>query len=81
MEHISTWDIKLHVFEHDDDSTTAQVLLDTGANTLRGEGHARRRPSDPAVAEIGDELAVGRALIHLGTQLLDAAAGDIAAID
>lgn len=31
------------------------------------------------VAEIGDELAVGRALVALGKQLLNAAADDIAA--
>jgi Domain of unknown function (DUF1876) len=32
------------------------------------------------VAEIGDELAAGRALVDLGHRLIEAAAADIAAI-
>lgn len=39
-----------------------------------GAGHDRKHRDAP---EIGDELAVARALSDLGHQLLDAAAGDI----
>lgn len=40
-------------------------------------GLARLNPADRDVPEIGDELAVARALSDLGHQLLDTAAGDI----
>jgi hypothetical protein len=80
MEHVAEWDVHVYLFEHDDDSTYARAVLKTGAGTLIGEGSARRNPADVPVAEIGDELAVGRALVSLGEQLLNAAAGDIAAI-
>lgn len=79
MSHVAQWDIRVHLFEQDDD-TAARVVLDTGSNTLRGEGRAHRNQGDPQVPEIGDELAVGRALIHLGSQLVAAAVGDSSAM-
>lgn len=42
-----------------------------------GVGLARLNPADRGVPEIGDELAMARALPDLGHQLLKAAAGDI----
>jgi hypothetical protein len=44
---------------------------------LIGVGLARLNPADRDMPEIGDELAVARALSDLGHQLLEAAAGDI----
>ena len=44
---------------------------------LVGLGLARLNPADRDVLEIGDELAVARALSDLGHQPLDAAASDI----
>jgi uncharacterized protein DUF1876 len=80
MEHVAEWDVHIYLFEHDDDSTLARAVLKTPAATLTGEGAARRNPADPPVAEIGYELAVGRALDALGEQLLNAAVSDIAAL-
>ena len=37
MEHTAEWKIKLFLFEHDNGST-AQVVLDTGANTVLTPG-------------------------------------------
>lgn len=79
MYHVVEWIAHIHVFE-DDNTTQARITLDTGANTLSGEGLARRRPSDPLVPEIGDELAVGRALVELGERLIRAAGEDVAAL-
>jgi Rv2632c-like len=42
-----------------------------------GVGLTRLNPADRDVPEIGDELAVARALSDLGHKLLEAAAGDI----
>jgi len=79
MTHVAEWIANVHLFE-DDDATHARVTLDTGANVLAGEGQARRRPSDPPVPEIGDELAVGRALVELGERLIAAAGEDVAVL-
>ena len=80
MDHVAEWHIHIYLFEHDDDGTLARVVLKTGANTLRAEGLARRNPADAPAAEIGDELAVGRALINLGNQLTATAGTDIEAL-
>ena len=79
MTHVAEWLANVHLFE-DDDSTHARVTLDTGSAVLVGVGVARRRPGDPAVPEIGDELAVGRAFVELGERLIAAAGDDIAVL-
>jgi len=79
MYHVAEWSAHVHLFEQDD-VTEARVSLDTGTNVLTGEGLARRRPTDPLVPEIGDELAVGRAFVELGERLIRAAGEDVAAL-
>lgn len=79
--HTKTWHLNVDLFEQDD-STRAVVVLRTDAGTeLRDVGKARRQPGDRDVPEIGDELAVCRALFGLAHQLLDASIGDIEAND
>ena len=58
--------------------THAEARLHTRDDThLVGTGVARRRPTDRDVPEIGDEIAVARALIELAENLLHVAASDI----
>lgn len=74
------WSIDVYIDEHDG-ATRAEARLHTRDRThLVGTGTARRNPHDSPVPEIGDELAVSRALAHLAHQLLEAAAEDIEAI-
>ena len=74
-----TWPVSIFLTEADG-HTHAEAVLDSGAATaLRGKGIARCNPTDRDVPEIGDELAAARALADLSHQLLEAAAGDIAA--
>ena len=75
MEHTAEWKIRLYLFEHDTGST-ARAVLETGANTLRGQGHAGRPAEDSAMTEIRTEEAAGRALIDLGRQLTEFATKD-----
>lgn len=79
MSHVAEWTAHVHLFETES-VTQARITLDTGATVLAGEGLARRRPGDPEVPEIGDELAVGRALVELGQRLITAAAEDVTAL-
>jgi hypothetical protein len=73
------WRVDISIDEHDDERTTrAEARLQTNDRTdLVGRGTAHRNPADSDVPEIGDELAVARALSELAHELLHSAASDI----
>ena len=74
------WNVEVFIGEHDG-KTRAEARLHTDAPTnLLGTGTSRLNPTDSDVPEIGDELAVARALSELAHQLLHAAAEDIAGV-
>lgn len=77
MPHTAEWKVRLHLFEEDDGTTKARLVLDTGTTELTGHGAAHCHPADTDVPEIGDELAAGRALNDLSRQLLRIAEQDI----
>lgn len=65
----------------EDGRTTARAVLATGERTRRGTGDAWRKRTDFDIPEIGDELAVGRALVDLGSHLIADAAHDIGSVE
>ncbi|KOT42661.1 hypothetical protein ADK41_07615 [Streptomyces caelestis] len=77
MPHTTEWRVRLHLFEDDDGTTKAHVVLDTGTTALTGHGTAHCHPADANVPEIGDELAAGRALRNIAQRLLNTAERDI----
>ncbi|MFG2030756.1 DUF1876 domain-containing protein [Streptomyces sp. NPDC048825] len=77
MPHTAEWKVRLHLFEDDEGTTKAHVVLDTGTTELTGHGAAHCHPADTNVPEIGDELAAGRAMQDLAQQLLNTAERDI----
>ncbi len=75
--HAHTWNIRVNLSESGKD-TIAEAVLHTDAGTeLRHEGRARRSPADRDVPEIGDELAVSRALMGLAHDLFEASVADV----
>lgn len=76
MMHTRKWQAEVFLFEQDG-HTRADAVLDTGENTLHGYGTARCHPGEVDVPEIGDEIAVGRALTDLGRKLIGAAVVDL----
>ena len=76
MHATKRWSVAIEIDEHDG-RTRAVARLEGGAAELTGVGLARRSPEDPDVPQIGDELAVARALSELSHQLLDATASDL----
>lgn len=70
------WNIVITIDEHDG-RTRARARLRTHDGERVGVGLARCNPADREVPEIGDELAVARALTDLGDQLMGAAAADV----
>ncbi|MER6950210.1 dsRBD fold-containing protein [Nonomuraea sp. NPDC005983] len=73
------WSIQIDITE-DRDVTSARAVLSTGGidDHMAGIGRARRNPIDRPVPDIGDELAVARALADLADRLHDATTQDIA---
>jgi hypothetical protein len=77
MSHTGQWNVRLDLFEDDDGTTKAHVVLDTGTTAMTGRGTAHCSPTDTNVPEVGDELAAGRAMHDLAHQLLKAAEKDV----
>ncbi len=77
MTATKTWHVDIFIGEREG-RTHAEARLRPGDEvTLTATGTARLNPADRDVPEIGDELAVARALSHLADRLLHVAADDI----
>ncbi|MBX9360585.1 DUF1876 domain-containing protein [Streptomyces sp. NPDC047880] len=71
------WTVQIYISEEGDSTHARAVLTTRDTSTVTGRGTARRNPIDRPVPEIGDELAVSRALEDLAIRLHDVAADDI----
>jgi hypothetical protein len=76
MERVTSWTATIYLDEHEG-RTRARARLTTNDTELTGLGLARCRPGEADVPEIGDELAVARALADLAHQLLELTAVDL----
>jgi len=80
MTAVKRWNVEIFIGE-DDGRTYAEARLHTEiGDRLVGIGRARLNPDDRDVPEIGDELAVARALSDLGHRLLMTAAKDVESV-
>ncbi len=77
--HVREWHVRVSIFESGDDTSANVVLLTDAPSHLTARGESHRSPGDVSVPEIGDEVAVARALRHLADQLLATAMEDISA--
>lgn len=75
--HVREWQIRVSIFESGDDTSANVVLLADAPEHLSARGVAHRSKDDTAVPEIGDEVAVARALRHLADKLMESAETDI----
>ncbi len=74
------WTISVDIDE-EEDNTLAEVTLRSSAGLeVTGVGRANRNPMDPDVPEIGDELAIARALGNLSERLLHRTERDITGV-
>jgi Domain of unknown function (DUF1876) len=77
MSAAERWSVEVSVHEHDS-QTRADARLAMGDNVhLLGRGTARRNPGDPNVLEIGEKIAVARALSDIAHLLLGSAAAQL----
>jgi hypothetical protein len=80
MDATKLWMVTVEI-EEEENTTMANANLRTPAGLLvTGVGKADRNPLDPNVPEIGDELAVARALRNLSERLLHATEKDITSV-
>jgi hypothetical protein len=80
MTAMKRWRVEVFVGE-DDGRTYAEARLHTEiGDRLVGIGRARLHPGEYDVPEIGDEIAVARALADLGHRLLTTASQDVAQV-
>lgn len=79
--HVRSWSIAIDLFEHGEDTQAHVVLSSDAPGHLDAHGAAHRRSGDLAVPEIGDEIAVARALRHLADRLLDTASADLTEVE
>jgi len=77
MRSLSRWTVEVFVGEDDGRTYAEAALHDAIGNHVLGTGGARLSPGDADVPEIGDEIAVARALLDLGHRLLGIASTDI----
>ncbi len=80
MSATKTWNVEIFIGERDHHTYAEARLVPNRETTLVGTGQARLNPTDRDVPEIGDELAVARALSDLAHRLLAAGADDIEAM-
>jgi hypothetical protein len=77
MTDMKRWTVEILIGEVDRHTYAEAQLYDEISDDLVGTGNATRRPADPGVAQIGDEIAAARALTDLGQHLLAAASNDL----
>ncbi len=75
MTHTERWSVEVFLFQHETGTTARARLRATGSAEVIGEGTASRPTAASRLAEVVDEVAVGRALVDLGHRLT-AVAGD-----
>jgi hypothetical protein len=80
MKGLRRWTVDVFVGEDDGFTYAEAALQDDIGNQILGTGRARLNPADPDVPEIGDEIAVARALVDLGHRLLATASADLATV-
>jgi hypothetical protein len=80
IPHVREWQVRVSIFEAGDDTSANVVLLTEAPTHLTAHGQSIRGTGDPLVPEIGDEVAVARALRHLADQLIETAAQDLEAV-
>jgi hypothetical protein len=74
---VDRWSVELSIQEHEGQTRADARLVADGGDHLLGHGMARRHPRDPDVTEVGEKIAVARALSDLAHLLLGSAAAEL----
>ncbi|HUY52691.1 MAG TPA: DUF1876 domain-containing protein [Streptosporangiaceae bacterium] len=77
MSAVDRWSVELSISEQERETRADAHLVMADKAHLWGHGTARRNPADPDVMEIGEKIAVARALSDLAHVLLGSAATEL----
>ena len=77
MMESKSWTVTITIDEQDGHTRALARLRTRDTDRMTGVGLARLNPADHGVPEIGDELAVARALADLSDRLMSAAVADV----
>jgi hypothetical protein len=77
MSMVDRWSVELTISELERETRADARLALAGDAHLLGHGTARRNPADPAITEVGEKIAVARALSDLAHVLLGSAAAEL----
>lgn len=80
MTETKQWTVEITIDENGGYTRAEAWLQSEPGVRMVGTGRAKLNPSDMDVPEIGDELAVARALSDLGHRMLVTAASDIESV-
>lgn len=72
------WQVQVTIFESGDDTSATAVLM-SGATQLTARGETHRSAGDTPSPQIGDEVAVARALRQLADTLINTVSSEIEA--
>ena len=75
------WNLRIGIREDGDRTYAEASLTGPGHAAVVGVGRALLQPGDRGVPEIGDRIAVARALADLSERLLMAASAEIAVVN
>jgi hypothetical protein len=81
LPHVKRWRVTVDIFESGKGTDAHAVLFSETPHHIDARGVARRNPDDMDIPEIGDEVAVARALRQLADDLLRTASDDIAQVE
>jgi hypothetical protein len=76
-DQVKHWTVSIDIDEHEGRTRAHARLRTDDTERIVGVGLARLDPADQDVPEIGDVVAVARALSDLGARLMQAATEDI----
>lgn len=79
--HGRSWRVDIELVVSGDDTAAHAVLVAEAPKQVDGHGQAHRSPGDRVAPEIGDEVAVARALRQLSDRLLETASSDLSGIE
>jgi len=77
VDEVKQWTVSIDVDEHDGHTRAVARLHTRDTDRMTGVGLARLDAADRDVPEIGDEIAVARALSDLSHRLLQTATEDV----
>ncbi|GAA2036025.1 hypothetical protein GCM10009819_20720 [Agromyces tropicus] len=74
------WSVTVDIDEEENTTVAEATVVTPSGQDVTGVGKADRNPLDPNVPDIGDELAVARALRNLAERLLHTTEKDITSL-